>query len=486
MELYQDQFALLSRVRNEFRRHRRVLMQAPTGFGKTVCAGKLMHQLSLKDNRVLVTVHREELQEQFYRTLAAVGLADDVGLIAGGLAEQSWRPHQIASVFTLARRLERTRLRPTFIIVDEAHHATANTWSKILGRWPKAYVLGMTATPERPDGAGLGVHFDSLVIGPSTRELIDLGRLAPYRIFRLEGVDSSGIRKHSDFVRKELDSRADGRAIASIVRAVEEHANDKRTLIFSVSVRASELVAHQLREKGLRAEHFDGNTDKTKRRQLVRDFKAGELDQLCSVDLVNEGFDVEGCDCVVLARPTNSIVLYLQQIGRALRYQEGKTALILDCTYPPVTELFGPPCIERPWSLDGKTMRRQQSISLPPVCLTCGCLLSVGQTHCDRCGTKRPVQPRDNKPVLDVSLVEVDIAGFTIEVKKTDGKFDRKDVQGLAREAWTREGVAGLRALGKQLGYKPGWAEHQVAMRTQGRHKMPAAGRMMRRSKHGS
>ena len=485
MQLYPDQKDLLIEVQEAFRTHRSVLMQAPTGWGKTVAAGKMMQGLDRREHRVLILVHREELMSQFWETLSGVGLADNVGIIAAGKAELAWMPHHISSVQALYRRLETTRLRPTFFIVDEAHHATAKTYSAILNRWPEAYILGLTATPERPDGAGLNKHFETLILGPTPRELIEHGRLCPYRMFRLPGVDASEARSNNgEYVRKDLDKTVGRSQIANVVRAIQEHAHGRRTLVFSVSVRASQHLAHELRQVGYRAQHFDGNTDKFERRNLVADFRDGGLDQLCSVDLVSEGFDVPACDTVVLARPMKSLTLYLQQVGRCLRWEPDKIARILDCTYPSVSEMLGMPCAERQWSLEGRAARQsatQQSLGLAPACMTCGADLRPGEPRCLHCGTKRPNITADMRPQVDESLIEIDIAGQPHTVTKGKKGFAREDVKKLVREAWMADGAQGIRDLGKQMGYKSNWAELQIGFRTAARkNRMPTTNRRMR------
>ena len=173
---YQSDLAQTLRV--NFRRYRSICLQLPTGAGKTPIAGAIALGLSERGHGLLALEHRDELVDQFCRTLDTVGLSGRYGVIAAGRAPTPWARFQVASIQTLARRAT-PDLKPRYVVVDEAHHARAKTWAAVLDRFPDAKILGLTATPERLDGKPLGMHFEHLVCGPSIAWLVAHGWLAP-------------------------------------------------------------------------------------------------------------------------------------------------------------------------------------------------------------------------------------------------------------------------------------------------------------------
>lgn len=473
MKLYDDQQDLLKRTVESLNAGRRTIMCLPTGGGKTVIAGRLIHNLNSINKSVLILVHRHELVRQFRATLESVGLGHRCSELTSGAKETAWLPFCIASVQTLVRRLDVTRLDPFLLIIDEAHHAAAASYRKIIARFPKAKLLGMTATPARTDGKGLDDLFDDIVSGAGIRHLIDIKRLSPYKIYAPKILNAQGIGVvRGDYEKKALDQIADGHAIADVVQAVRQRAATRRILVFATSRRASKDLASSLNAAGIRAEHIDGSSDTTmqRREQVLADFADGTIQAVCNVDLISEGFDCPECDCVVMARPTTSTVLYLQQIGRALRYRDGKCAVIIDCSGN--MAYHGEPCMDRNWSLEGNNNGKAGGHQNPnaPVnfmlCKVCGKLINkVTEDKCSNCGWEVP-DPRPMRQV-DVELIEIEIGGgHTLTARSEDGELSSASKEMLARQAYKRGGMDGVLRVQEQLGLPLAWARKQVEKET--------------------
>ncbi|NBW38945.1 MAG: DEAD/DEAH box helicase [Cytophagia bacterium] len=289
------------------------LLVLPTGGGKT-CIFSAIAQLAVaKGNRVLILVHRRELIHQASSKLQWIGL--DHGIIAAGIPPSD-APVQIASVQTLARRLPRMDWQPGLIIIDEAHHATAGQWARILEHWPNAYRLGVTATPCRLDGCGLRSAFDAMVLGPSVADLIFTGYLSPARIYAppvvadLQGIRSRGGDYANDQAAAAMDRpTVTGDAIAHYQRL----AAGQQAIAFCCNVKHAVSVCDAFKTAGIAAELLLGGTQD--RDQVVADFAAHRTRVLVTVDVVSEGFDVPAASCAILLRPTQSLGLYLQAIS---------------------------------------------------------------------------------------------------------------------------------------------------------------------------
>ena len=266
--------------------HRRVLFVLPTGGGKTFTFVYIAEQAAIRGNRVCVLVHRQELVDQASRSLHAIGCQH--GIIAAGYRQDLRQGVQVASVQTLARRLH--TLPPDFfqlLIVDEAHHAVAGTWAKVLAAMPRAHVLGVTATPARLDNRGLGDAFETLIEGPDAGWLTEQGFLVPARIFAPPGIDLDGIKRF-DTRKGQHDAeeilrqgQAMGDAVSHYRRTIEPVHNGT-AIAFCCSVAHAEAVAEAFREQGIPAATLDGTMDRGVRKALVRDFGRGQVQVLTS------------------------------------------------------------------------------------------------------------------------------------------------------------------------------------------------------------
>ncbi len=339
------------------------------------------------------------------------------------------------------------------VIVHNCHHVTKNSgYDVILQQYPKAKVLGVTATPCRLDGKGLDYAFEHLVLGPTVQSLIDQGHLSPFRAFKGMCPDLSDQKvRHGDYQVHELaDTMSDTLLLGDLVRAYKELADGLQTIVFAVNIEHSMSIVRRYRESGIEAEHIDGSTPDLQRAAILRRFKDGQTKVLSNVGIVTEGFDVPACSCVQLARPTKSLSLYLQMVGRALRPHPGKTAIILD--HGSNIEEHGLPTDGHEWTLQS-VKKRKRAIEIDPATQEIKVIeedaekkevlevkdaemVEVGQTYQDR--------------IKDICIT-AEINGYqkgwayyrTLELFQSDLKLDH------------------LKFLASQLGYHWRWAVHR-------------------------
>jgi len=436
--------------------HRRVLFVLPTGGGKTFTFVYIAEQAAMRGNRVCILVHRQELVDQSSRSLHAIGC--NHGIIASGYRQDLSHTVQVASVQTLARRLH--TLPPDFfqlLIVDEAHHAVAGTWAKVLAAMPRAHVLGVTATPERLDGRGLGDQFETLIEGPDAGWLTEQGFLVPARIYAPPGLDLSGIKRfdtrkgHDEAEQRLRQGQAMGDAVSHYRRTIAEHHNGT-AIAFCVSVAHAEAVAEAFREQGIAAAMLDGSMDRGHRRRLINDLGTGTLKVLTSCDIVSEGTDIPSVTGAILLRPTDSLGLHLQQVGRVLRPCPGKEWAVIN-DHVGNSHRHGLPTDPRDWSLEGRTKRgkRAPSDALPVrVCPSCFSALPSTLQVCSECGHQFEA-PRRELVTVDGTLQELP-ASVIARRKRTE-----------VAKARTREELEAIRL---ERGYKPGWTDHMLRVRS--------------------
>jgi superfamily II DNA or RNA helicase len=447
---------------------RAVLLVAPTGAGKTRAFCYVASRAAEKGNRTLILVHRRELLNQTSHTLAAFNV--EHGLIASGQPETD-AAVQVASVQTLIRRLHRMTWQPDLIVVDEAHHTTATTGhGRIIASYPNARVLGVTATPERLDGQGLGTHvggfFDALVLGPSVHELIDQGYLSrPVVYAPKQALDLAGIRTRAgDFAKDELTAAMDRPSITgSAVDQYRRRCNGTPAIAFCASVRHAQHVAEAFALAGYRAASIDGTLSDSDRAERIADLGAGRLHVLTSCEIVSEGTDIPVVGAAILLRPTQSLALYLQQVGRALRPYPGKErTVILDHVGNSLRH--GLPSDDREWSLDSKPRRQREqgNADAAPVrqCESGGAVHHPSLAECPECGHQYPAR----------------------EIAEVDGELTEVDLEAAARIRQQRREQAraqtldDLREVARRRGYSPRWAEHDYRARQRrqgGCHRRP-------------
>jgi DNA repair protein RadD len=419
------------------------LLVAPTGMGKTVVFAAITQAAAARGRQVLILVHRRELIHQASAKLAAIGV--DHGVIAAGITPAN-ASVQVASVQTLIRRLDRAAA-PDLIIIDEAHHAVAGSWRKVIDHWPNSLLLGVTATPVRQDGRGLGSMFDQLVLGPSTAELIATGYLSPARIYAPPPVaDLTGIhRRAGDYAIDEAADRMDRPTVTGdAISHYQRIGAGQPAIAFCCNVKHAEHVCHAFRVAGIPAATLLGTT--ADRDALVARFAAGFIDVLVTVDVVSEGFDCPGAAVAILLRPTQSEGLYLQQIGRVLRPAPGKAAaIVLD--HVGNVHRHGFPDDYRNWTLADRERRAGSAGPPPPSVRTCPeCFAAFKPAPiCPCCGAACAAPDRRLKQV----------AGDLQELK-------REAVHQRITERKKAQTLQQLIAVGQARGMKNpvGWAKH--------------------------
>jgi superfamily II DNA or RNA helicase len=327
IELRPYQAAAIDDARAAYRAgHRAVLFQLPTGGGKTITASVVVQGAAAKQNCVWWLVHRRELAAQASRTFHELGIPH--GTVQSGFVSNPLASVQVTSIQTIVRRLEKLPA-PDLIVFDEAHHLGAASWEAIFDRFPKARVLGLTATPWRLDGQGLGRWFGHMVRGPSTADLIEQGSLSPYRLFAPATPDLSAVTTTAgDYQQSALAKAMDKpQIVGDAIGHYQRLCPGKRAVVFAAGVENSAKVAAQFNAVGIAAEHVDGSMTSEARDSAVARFRRGETLILCNSDLFGEGFDVPAIEAAILLRPTKSLSLHLQQVGRALRPAPGKDCL---------------------------------------------------------------------------------------------------------------------------------------------------------------
>ncbi len=434
-------------IRGAFRSGaRRVLYQLPTGGGKTVVFVYIALSAMARGRRVLILVHRVELLEQAVAALEALGVA--VGVIAPGAPETSHLV-QIASVQTIARRRDRWRDAFDLVVVDEAHHSVAGSWARVIEAMPGAHILGVTATPERLDGRGLGDVFETMTEGPSVAELIAGGFLAPFRVFSpADAPDMTGAHiRAGDYAVEDLRERMGGVVIGGAVEEYQRLAPGLPAVAFCVDRAHSEAVAARFRAAGIAAAHVDGDTPSRERREAIAGLGNGSLSVVTNCGLISEGVDVPAIVAAILLRPTASLSLYLQQVGRALRPAPGKDrALILDFAGNTLRHRL--PDAPREWSLESRPRRQREASTEERArqCKECGAVNAPRSATCCECGADMRT-PRE-RTEIELRLREAEHARLRSEILSMS--YPR-------RLAWAGRDHAKIGLVSAVCGYKRGW-----------------------------
>ena len=441
MKLRPYQLAGVDALRRAYRRGRqRVLYTLPTGGGKTVLFSFITRSASERGRRTMIVVHRKELLDQVSRTLTECGVGH--GIIHGAHAPTDHLV-QVGTVQTIARRLHRIEA-PELVIYDEAHHCVAGQWQKTQEAWPESQVLGVTATPIRLDGRGLGDVYEELVIGPTTEQLTAAGFLAPAVVyapqlkFTLDGVATRG----GDYAKAQLAAALDTPTITGDALAhYRRLCGGRRAIAFCCSIDHARNVSRAFAEDGIRAGTVHGKLSTEDRRAVLRAFASGHTLLLAACDLISEGFDVPDVGATIHLRPTKSMGLHRQQVGRALRpsalYPD---AIILD--HANNTLRFGLPDDDPSWTLKRSKDKKSRE-DIPAVRQCPGCFLCHRpRPKCPRCGYVYPVKPRE---------VAVEAGELSLVDKITDS--DERE----AAEANCRT-IEDYQEFGRRQGYDGRWA----------------------------
>jgi DNA repair protein RadD len=326
-----DQAAAIENVHAAMRQTRRVVLQSPTGSGKTVIAADIIRRTREKDNRALITVPALELVDQTVEALFAHGVRE-IGVIQAQHGMTDWsRPVQVASVQTLMRReLPQAQV----VIIDEVHRWFHFFEQWFAGEaWRKVPIIGLSATPWFK---GLGAYFDKLVVGNTIAQMIKEKTLAPFRVFAASHPDLDGVRSRRDgsgdvdYVESDLVERMNRpKLVADAVESWKQLAEDRPTICFAVNRDHAAQLAKEFAQSGIPSGYMDCETPSTERKELRRRFLAGDVRVVCNVDVIGLGVDWPEVSCISYCRPTRSEMRYVQNIGRGLRVQKDKTDLIV-------------------------------------------------------------------------------------------------------------------------------------------------------------
>lgn len=399
MDLFTYQAETVQRLRLAFRSHRRIVLQMPTGSGKTTVAAELMRSAVAKGHKVIFAAHLDSLISDTQDRLLREGIV--AGRIQAG-HDPTDSQVQVCSLQTLHAR----KIIPDakFVILDECHRALAPTVRDLIGAYPEAWILGLTATPVRGDGQGLGDVFDHMVVGPSIRHLVSIGRLVPCEVIAPETYSKELARSPSEIVQS-----CDGKSI----------------VVFTATVGESKAIAKEV--GGI---HVDGEMDLDERAEKLKAFSRGETRVISNCMVLTEGWDAPRADTCVIARGASHVGSYLQMIGRVMRAHEGKNkATIYDLRGS--VHLHGLPDEDRVYSLDGIEKISAEKKRALKTCKNCLAVFRP-RVACPRCGFINPLPPAT---VKERRLEE-------IKASKAYGlrsEFDR------------------LVAIQKARQYKPGW-----------------------------
>ena len=361
IQLYDYQEEMRGKIDAAFKSCQSVMVQMPTGTGKTYLLASVVYgEIERSDKAsVWIVVHRKELVEQIEETLEKFGeMLNDKVNSEKTFSLLSEEPRvKVMSIQWLSRHYEELEERPSLIVIDEAHHAVANTYAEVMNAYPEAKKLGMTATPCRLRKRGFTKLFDTLLMSWSTKRFIAAGRLSLYDYMSIKA-DSEDQRRilgltqrgaDGDFSLKEMSEKLDVKpSIERLCDTVLRYAADKKGITYAINIAHAEHIAEEYRQHGINAVAISSKTPKEERRTNIDRFKEGEIQVLVNVDLFGEGFDCPDVEFIQLARPTLSLAKYMQQVGRGLRVFEGKKyCLILDNVG--LYRLFGLPSDDRDW-----------------------------------------------------------------------------------------------------------------------------------------
>ena len=461
LELREYQEDLVSRTRQAFAAgFKAPIIVLPTGGGKTVIFCFVVAGAAAKGNPVWILCHREEILKQISKALTSIGQPH--GIIHPKFTPDYSAGVQVCMVQTLGKRLDRMRTTPVLIVTDECHHSLAGTYRKVYNAFPSALKLGVTATPIRTDGRGMGVEaggvYDCIEIGPQIGELIEMGWLTRPEVYApAEALDLTGLRaKSGDYNGAELEERVDkpqitGNAVAYYTKLCP----GEPAVVFCCSVPHAEHVAAQFRAAGYTAQAVDGETDTDRRKDILAGLGTGEIQVVCTCDIISEGTDIPAIACVILLRPTKSLGLFLQQVGRGLRVVAGKLRVVI-LDHAGNIMRHGMPDEERYWSLEGEKKKPGDGATCKV--LHCGkCLRFFKPAKlCPHCGAQAP--PKRENPRGQLEVVEG-------ELKKVDAAMAKALTLSRRQQVAHCKTLEELKAYERKNGFQAGWAEHVYAGR---------------------
>ena len=435
------------------------LLVMPTGSGKTLTSCLLIEHFWKEHGNALFLAPRRELVYQTSQKLTEIGVKHGL-LMAGELMDLDMPVH-VACVPTLNRRLQAGMEAPPakLVVIDEAHASFSNMTRQILAHYQSSKVVGMTATPARSDGKGLGQLYASMVLGPSVSDLTERGYLVPVRYFAPTKADLSGVRTLAgDYHQGDLASRMnDPKLVGDVIENWLRICPDRRTVVFAVNRSHAMALHEEFSAIGIKSAYLDGKTPNDERAQILQQIRRGEIQVICSVDVLTYGWDEPSVSCGIIARPTKSVARYLQTAGRILRPFEGKDdAILID--HSGVVSSLGFVDDEQPWSLDGaETLAERKERDAPETvedrlkeleCPGCKALIRP-QANCPECGMSLRFQRAKAIEAIEAELTEIR--------RKRDEANKKPPHETLSKRDW----YAQVLGYAIENGFKQGWAAHK-------------------------
>jgi DNA repair protein RadD len=412
---------------------KRIVLQAATGSGKTVMAASLVKYFLGLNKTILFLAHRRELITQASEKLTVSDIPHGI-IMADHRSDERYNV-QIASIDTLrARAITSKKMEmpdADVIFIDEAHRSLSNTYLKIIDLYADSLLVGLTATPIRSGGEGLGYVYDDMVSAPSIKELTELGSLVDVKYYSPSVPDLKGVGVvGGDFNGKSLNERMDQpKLVGDIVDTWMHLAKGKQTIVFAAGVKHSMNLMELFQSKGVKAAHLDGTTDNEERVQILNDFNSGKITVVCNCMVLTEGFDAPCAEVCVLARPTKSLSLYIQMVGRVLRpFKSKEKAMVID--HSGAVYINGFIDDEHKWDLGSGVLRkrpeRKERDDEDSIIVCEGCFRTYsGGNICPTCGQKHKPKS-DYMTFIDSQLCLVDKKTRKAEDKEKYGKDSKK------------------------------------------------------------
>lgn len=422
--------------------------------GKTVVMAEIAKRTTDKNNRVMFLIHRKEVLDQAVATFKNQNVNSK--LLTAGMVQ------------TLTRKIDKLP-EPQLILVDEAHHVLAKSYQRILDKFPNAMVLLFTATPIRTGKRQLDEIADDIIVGQSISKLTEKGFLAPFDYYSIDDINTQKLKKNStgDYTNASMDEAISRKIYGHIVSNYQKLAKNKQAVVYTYSVESAKRIANAFNKAHISSVEVDGTTEDKVRDKYVKQFRDEKIKVLVNVNLFTEGVDLPDVDCVIMARPTKSLALYLQFSMRCLNPRENKKAIIID--HVANWKTFGLPDSDRDWKhaiITTDKNKRKSSNNKPIFAIT----------QCDFCfAVVKANEVKNGKCPICGNPIKVHTA-----VKQTDDELklinDRKRLineiladkvmQSVANKSIKElHTIKELQAYAKLHKYKRGWVFYQAKMK---------------------
>lgn len=453
---------LIDKIIDSMRKgHKKIIVQSPPRTGKTVVMAEIAHRTTAKNNHVMFLIHRKEVLKQAIKTFKSQDVNSD--LLTAGMVQ------------TLTRRIDKLQ-RPNLILIDEAHHALAKSYQRILNKFPNSFVLMFTATPIRTGKQQLDLIADDIIVGQSIQELTEQGFLAPFEYYSINDIDSKKLKKSStgDYTQNSMEDAVSRKIYGHVVKNYQRLANGKQAVVFTYSIESAKSIAKEFNDANITACELDGTTEINLRDKTVKRFRDKKIKILVNVNLFTEGVDLPNVDCVIMARPTQSLALYLQFSMRCLNPRPNKRAIIID--HVANWKTFGLPNSNRDWKnaiktaekpKNGLTAKVQDGLQITQCdyCFAVVEVKSIKEGKCPMCGN--PIKVHDPVQVTNDKLVKIEQNRQAAKRKELINAMINNSLMKkiVNKSVGELKSLKELQAYAKLHGYKPGWAYFQAKRR---------------------